>query len=38
VKANFYPELTMRQGRRKVDASGPLNWDEIPPKWRGWPS
>jgi hypothetical protein len=31
VKANFYPQLTMRDERRKVDASGPLNWDEIPP-------
>ena len=30
MKANFYPELTMRDARRKVDASGPLNWDEIP--------
>lgn len=30
MKANFYPELTMREARRKVDASGPLNWDEIP--------
>jgi hypothetical protein len=30
VKANFYPQLTMRDGRRRVDASGPLNWDEIP--------
>jgi hypothetical protein len=30
MRANFYPELTLRQGGRKVDASGPLNWDEIP--------
>jgi hypothetical protein len=30
VKANFYPQLTMRDGRRKVDATGPLNWDQIP--------
>jgi hypothetical protein len=30
VKANFYPQLTMRDGRRKVDAAGPLNWDQIP--------
>ena len=30
MRANFYPQLTMRDGRRKVDASGPLNWDEIP--------
>jgi hypothetical protein len=30
VKANFYPQLTMRDEGRRVDASGPLNWDEIP--------
>ena len=30
MKANFYPELTMRDDRRTVDASGPLNWEEIP--------
>jgi hypothetical protein len=30
MRANFYPELTMRDERRKVDASGPLNWAEIP--------
>jgi hypothetical protein len=30
MKANFYPELTLRDDRRRVDASGPLNWDEIP--------
>src|SRR5689334_23683396 len=30
MRANFYPELTMRDERRKLDASGPLNWDEIP--------
>ena len=28
--ANFYPELTLRDGGRTVDAGGPLNWDEIP--------
>ena len=28
--ANFYPELTLRDGGRMVDAGGPLNWDEIP--------
>jgi hypothetical protein len=32
MKANFYPELPMRDRGRKVDASGPLNWDEIPPE------
>ena len=32
MKANFYPELTMRDRGRTVDASGPLNWDEIPPE------
>jgi hypothetical protein len=30
MKANFYPQLTLRDRRRKVDAAGPLNWDEIP--------
>jgi hypothetical protein len=30
VLANFYPELTLRDGGRMVDAAGPLNWDEIP--------
>ena len=30
MKANFYPQLTMRDDRRTVDASGPLNWDEVP--------
>ena len=30
VKANFYPQLTMRDGGHRVDASGPLNWEEIP--------
>src|SRR4051812_2851630 len=30
MKANFYPQLTMRDDRRKIDASGPLNWDEVP--------
>jgi hypothetical protein len=30
MKANFYPQLTLNDDRRKVDAGGPLNWDEIP--------
>jgi hypothetical protein len=30
VRANFYPELTLRDGGRTVDAAGPLNWEEIP--------
>ena len=30
MRANFYPELTLKDGRRTVEASGPLNWDEIP--------
>lgn len=32
MKANFYPQLTLNDDRRKVDAGGPLNWDEIPPE------
>jgi hypothetical protein len=30
MRANFYPQLTLKDQRRKVDAAGPLNWDEIP--------
>ena len=30
MKANFYPQLTLKDRRRKVDAAGPLNWDQIP--------
>jgi len=30
MKANFYPQLTLKDRRRKVDAAGPLNWEEIP--------
>jgi hypothetical protein len=30
MRANFYPQLTLKDGRTAVDASGPLNWDEIP--------
>ena len=30
MRANFYPELALRDGRRTVAASGPLNWDAIP--------
>lgn len=29
-QANFYPELTLKDGGRTVDAAGPLNWDQIP--------
>ena len=32
MKANFYPQLTMRDHGRRVDASGPLNWEQIPPE------
>jgi hypothetical protein len=34
VKANFYPQLTLKDRRRKVDAGGPLNWEEIPAEVR----
>jgi hypothetical protein len=30
MRANFYPELALRDGRRTIVAAGPLNWDEIP--------
>jgi hypothetical protein len=30
MRANFYPQLTLRDARRTVQAAGPLNWDEIP--------
>jgi hypothetical protein len=30
MRANFYPQLTLGDDLRKVDAAGPLNWDEIP--------
>jgi len=30
MRANFYPQLTLGDGLRKVDAAGPLNWEEIP--------
>jgi hypothetical protein len=30
MKANFYPQLTLTDECRRVAASGPLNWDEIP--------
>jgi hypothetical protein len=30
MKANFYPQLTLTDRRRRVEAAGPLNWDEIP--------
>jgi hypothetical protein len=35
VLANFYPELTLSDGGRTVDAAGPLNWDQIPPHVQG---
>jgi hypothetical protein len=35
VLANFYPELTLSEGGRTVDAAGPLNWEEIPAHVQG---
>ena len=32
MKANFYPQLPLKDRRRTVDAAGPLNWEEIPPE------
>ncbi len=34
MKANFYPQLTLKDDRRTVDAGGPLNWEEIPAEVR----
>src|SRR3954469_4138095 len=32
MKANFYPQLTLKDERRKIEAAGPLNWNEVPPE------